>query len=253
MTSGALPRWLQLGQQISSPVFQAVLDALRSRRLPDASIQATGELALFHVRACLNASIDQNQVGQPAVALALLRQCIEALTVVDASLQRSELAIDLLQRWVKSGSSTGALRKELANHAWPRYGTGLWDEPWGDFFSNLSKSVHPYAHYSNLLQQWQISIVSNRGSSDVIAMTSHMTVDQVKFLRVALLHMLVIWAVGRIFLGNSPDESHKSLRDSIAALGSALSESKMLFRSKDWADELLPHIFFNEGANWNDD
>jgi len=30
------------------------------------------------------------------------------------------------------------------------YGTGLWDEPWSDFYGNLARAVQPYAHYTTL-------------------------------------------------------------------------------------------------------
>jgi hypothetical protein len=90
--------------------------------------------------------------------MALLRQCVEALTIVDVGLQPHEFATDVLLSWVEDRLTQGQIRKKLEAERWPQYGCGLWQESWGEYFGNLARAVQPYAHYSRTLMGWQFSV-----------------------------------------------------------------------------------------------
>jgi hypothetical protein len=110
------------------------------------------QLAVFHLDACLNASIEANAALTPTVAMCLLRQCVETLTIIDVGLQPSKYRDPVLDTWHEGKKTTGALRKDLEQEIWPRYGPGIWDESWSEYFSNLAQAVHPHAHYTSQLK-----------------------------------------------------------------------------------------------------
>jgi hypothetical protein len=243
--------WASLSQQMAPLALNAAHSALSRRRLSDHDLANAPELALYHLQASLNASIEQNRAQQPAVALSILRQCVEALTVVEAGLLESSTAEQLLRDW-REGLKIGLLRQRLQARSWPRYGNGLWQEPWSDFFAQLARAVQPNTHYSMELQQWQIAIVGRNPQGNIISRTDHKTEDAVKAARITLVQAIVIWALGRVVLANRPSEMSQEAQALLARLGRAIASSKLLFHSANWSDQLLPHVIFNEPAEWLD-
>ena len=67
-------------------------------------------------------------------------------------MQEPAIAEPLLLDWKNGKKSHGEVRKALERAVWPRYGVGLWSEPWSDFYANLARAVQPYAHYTPELQ-----------------------------------------------------------------------------------------------------
>jgi hypothetical protein len=196
------PEWKSVAAEVA-PVVLSLTDRELSQNEsgnPDANL--IPHLATCHLNLCLNASFEANAAFQPSVAICLLRQCVEALTVIDVGFQDLSLRDPLLEEWRTGKSTTGALRKRLEETVWPRYGVGLWDESWTEFFSNLAKAVHPYAHYSPELLGWQQSIVAFDGGSRFLVATGPRGQDPVKASRLALLQSLVIWALARLLLAN---------------------------------------------------
>lgn len=247
-----MTKWLQIGQSLAPQVLETIDKVLGTSTLPNPDLANAPRLALYHLNACLNASIEQNRASQPAVAMALLRQCVEALTVIEAGLQSERISGQLLAQWCDGKLTTGGLRKELSTNAWPSYGPGLWTESWHEFFGNLAASVHPYAHYSPDLQQWQLAVVAYDGQSRTIVMTGAQTADPVKASRVTLLHSLLIWTLARILAATYPKHVGDEMRCAIHELGASLASSKLLFRACDWATQLLPHVMFRPGVDWLD-
>jgi hypothetical protein len=144
------------------------------------------ELALCHHAGCIEAAGYANERGKHSAAMCLVRQWLEALTVAELGLQKPAFAGPLLHAWKMGKKSPGDLRKALEQSVWPSYGTGLWDEPWTEFHSNLARAVQPYAHYTQELQGWQFVTVSVENHDDrnapisAIEMTGLDTYDPLK-------------------------------------------------------------------------
>lgn len=250
------PAWRRIAERVGGDalgVCAAELDPREPIR-PNAVIP---QLAVFHLDACLNAGIEANAALRPTVAMCLLRQCVESLTIIDVGLQPSAYRDFLLDEWHKGNKTTGALRKDLEREVWPRYGPGIWDEPWSEYFSNLAWAVHPYAHYSPQLQGWQMSFVaspiSGREPAHPVVVTGPRTFEPVKIARISLLQCLVIYTLARLLLVNRPSCTFTPHAPHVERLRSAIASSKLLCKTKNWADELTPYLWFLPGKDWLDD
>lgn len=174
------------------------------------------------------------------------------MTIIDVGLQVADSRDVIINNWRSGKMTTGALRKHLEREVWPRYGSGLWDEPWKEYFANLAKAVQPYAHYSPEIMEWQKSIVAFDGRKKFLFSTSPQSFDPIKASRLALLQSLIIWTLARLLMANSTHPEVLALSSQVAQLKTAIGSSKLLFKSKDWADELMPHVIFSPGKDWRD-
>jgi hypothetical protein len=252
------PRWLELGDKLFGPVVGMGLATLNPTSNPSADLDRAviPYLSLVHLVQCLQTGMYANEQGWHSAALCLIRQSIEALTLVDLGLQEAAYAEPLLDRWSAGAVTHGELRARLEKDVWHRYGRGLWLEPWAEFFGNLSRAVQPYAHYTSQLMGWQFQYLSQTGESadatQHLALFGLETYDALKASRITLLHGLVGWTLGRLLVeyGRNPDVL--SYSNDIAEWGRSLGASKLLFKQKDWASELLPDMFFRPGVDWRD-
>lgn len=245
MTS--MPEWFRLGEPLIWEVARTTHDAIGNK--VNASIQHRNfaNCATIHYIHCLNLSLDANRKGQHAVAICLIRQCIEALTVIEIGLlSERNLAATLMETWA-SGTSSGNLRKQLSNTTWSRYGTGLWNETWTSYFASFSKAVQPYAHYSPELQSWQVALVDEHstkeqdGSYILLAKVGFDTYEANKATRITCLHCLLTWTLGRVLTENL---TLPSLCAQIASLGRALAISEELCKGQiDWPTQFWAHEF----------
>lgn len=246
------PRWLELGDQLLGPILAIARTSLdQPWTTGDYDASQVPTLAVFHLAASLDSSLDANEKGRHAVAVSLTRHCIEALTLIDVSLQDEAFAVPLLQKWRDGKKTSGELRQELENKIWPKYRSGLWDEPWSEFFGNLSRAVQPYAHVSRELLEWQWAVIDSdiQDQKFTVAMGQY---DPLKASRITLLHVLVGWTLGRLLLANRSNSEVGVISAKIQELGQELGSSKLLMKKKDWALELLPNVFFKEGVDWRD-
>jgi len=206
-------------------------------------------MAVCHFVGCLETSIEANKQGKHSVAVCLVRQCLEALTIIDVGLQKPAYAEPLLLAWSEGKKTAGQLRQNLEHDIWPHYGKGLWTESWAEFFGNLAQSVHPYAHYSPELQGWQWATITSRETGALMAIGPD-TYDELRAARITLLHILLIWASGRIILaydGKLLDNTHQ---EQMAELGAAIASSNLLFEKQNWGVQLVPHLVFKAGYDW---
>ncbi len=225
----------------------------RSHRLSTPDLQSMGELSLWHHAGCLEASNHANRQGKHSAAICLVRQSVEALTIAEIGLQEPEFAEAHLVAWKEGKKSHGALRKSLEQNVWPKYGTGLWDETWADFYGNLSRAVQPYAHYTPELQGWQFATVSYDGGTEFTAMLGLNTYDALQATRITLLHMILTYTLGRILLAHGRNPDVISRQADILELGKALGSSKLLFKRGEWWAQLAPHMLFSPGYDWRQD
>lgn len=247
------PEWLKYSDQLTILVVQQAIDALQRSGITDPDLAMVPHCALLHFAGCLRVSSSANEQGLHSVAMGLLRQCVETLTLVDVGLQSSTYAEPLLSEWRAGAKSQGAVRVCLERDIWQRYGTGIWTEPWTDFFGNLSKAVQPYAHYTPQLMEWQFAHLANEDLTRAFVRIGPDTYDAIKASRITLLNALAIWTLGRLLLMNSPNREMQSHETDIDAMGRAIGKSKLLFYNGTWQWQLLSGMLFQPGYDWRDD
>jgi len=189
-------------------------------------------------------AVDANSRGRHATAVALLRQGVEALTIIELGLIDTDEAWKQLMLWRDERQSQGALRKYLERSAWSRYGDGLWSETWAAFAASLARSVQPYAHLSAGLLQWQLKVrteLSHTGHAIVLVGEG---VDPIKRERVALALSLQIWMLGRLALVHTTAPA--TLRRRVTHLGQLLASTRWLTEGADWSEQLLPHLWLRD-------
>jgi hypothetical protein len=247
------PEWFELGDALMWPLMGMAVATCRGHKLSTLDLQSLGELAVSHHAGCLEASGFANKRGKHSAALCLIRQSVEALSIAEVALQEPAFAEPLLGDWKDGKKSHGELRKSLEKCIWPRYGVGLWSEPWSAFYANLARAVQPYAHYTPELQGWQFSTLSYDGGKSFVASYGLETYDPLLATRITLLHMLLTWMLGRILVAHGQNKDVAERHKDIVRLGKALASSKLLFREGDWGAQLAPHMLFKPGHKRRDD
>jgi hypothetical protein len=246
------PEWFKLGDQLMWPLIGIGIAAVRSNPLSTPDLQSLAELALCHHAGCLEASIYANKRGKHSTAICLVRQSVEALTIAEIGLQSPEFAEPLLIAWKEGKKRYGDLRKTLEQHVWPRYGGGLWDEAWSEFYGNLARAVQPYAHYTSELQGWQLVTEAYEGGRTFVAMFGLETYDALQATRITLFHGLLTYMLGRILICHGKNSDAMSRHSDVLKLGQAIGSSKLLFKRGDWWTQLAPHMLFKPGYDWRD-
>lgn len=239
------PAWLLLFDQLTIPVLDSANVALRPDNDRGPHELAMCQIALKHLAGCLHYSSEANRRGGHTVALGLIRQVVEALTVVEAGLLAAAGDESPLKDWADDGASMGAMRRHLEAHVWPRYGGGLWYETWAEFFRNLAAAVQPYAHCTHQLMQWGLSIQSGPARSKdggMLMLAIPGAYDPEKASRLTLLQAACVWALGRLVSEHGDHERDESL----ALMRGSIAESRLLDPGSDWGRQLIPHQWFYE-------
>jgi hypothetical protein len=170
---------------------------------------------------------------------------VESLTIVDLGFCGSDHAEDLLRGWIDGNKSQGEIRKWMEQELWPRYGVGLWSEPWAAFFASLAKAVQPYSHYSSELMSWQPSIEGATEHGDAFLLLAKIAVknyDCTRATRITLLHSILVWALMRLL------EVHQIgapvAPEAVRQLGASLGSSEYLeARVTDWSRQFWPWMW----------
>jgi hypothetical protein len=187
-----------------------------------------------------------------ANALALMRQCVEAMSVIELGICGHPGAEAVLLKWDSDQLSSGKLRAWLQAHVWPRYGTGLWAEPWSIFMHEFSAAVQPYAHYSRNLAQWQLLFHSLPEAPNMTeAMEAIIEIrprayDAQKATRITLFHAILVYTLGRIWMAaKGIDVEFAALMDRFR---SALGNSKYLDGHRtDWSQQFWAAVWSRDG------
>lgn len=243
------PKWFEMGSRMLWPMVNLVLKRASRRSGNDVNLNIIPQLAAIQLLHCLDSSSDINRKGRHAVALCLIRQCVEALTIVEVGLHNPGFGDPLLRDWWSGRKTQGGIRKQLETEVWGDYGTGLWNEPWANYFGELAKAVQPYAHYTIQLQGWQMVAPSGEKLSmaDDGSLLARMkfgiaTYDDEKATRITLLHCLIGWSIGRLILATGGDPELDE--GEVIALGDALAESELLLADREsWSHVFLANTF----------
>ncbi|PLT18882.1 hypothetical protein [Ralstonia mannitolilytica] len=189
-----------------------------------------------------------------ANALALTRQCIEAISVVELGICKHPDAEAMLLKWDEDRATAGELRKWLQTNVWPNYGTGLWAEPWGVFMREFASAIQPYAHYGRNLAQWQLGLhgmAEVDGDSTVTAQglieMRPRAYDPQKATRITLFHALLTYVLGRVWAASHPaDAEFVAL---LGRFGTALGKSRYLDgHSTDWSQQFWAMLWDRGGG-----
>ena len=226
-----MPKWFTIGDEIMWPTLKAAQEKLKE--IEYVPRRVTTECAAIHLAHMLYASSEANKKGKHSIAISMMRQCVESLTVIELGVIPKKLGEKLVDDWINQKKSQGAIRQVLDNKVWSRYGNGLWQESWSEYFGNLASAVQPYAHYTPMLQGWQMVVPegtplkkTNSGKLKANIKYGTGTYDGRKATRITLLHILISWTVGRLIIENGGDS--RINENDIEKLGKALANSKVL-------------------------
>lgn len=190
--------------------------------------------------------------SQNRLDLALMRQCVEAISVIELSICDHPGAEGVLLKWESDQLSSGKLRAWLQANVWQRYGTGLWAESWATFMHEFSAAVQPYAHYSRNLAQWQIlfhSLTEAPNLTEAVEAIIEIrprAYDAQKATRITLFHAILVYTLGRIWMAaKGGDVEFAALMDRFR---SALGSSKYLDGHRtDWSQQFWAAVWSRDG------
>ncbi|MBI1687052.1 hypothetical protein [Caulobacter hibisci] len=247
----SIPQWFllyhALDQQIMERVAKAAHDAVLDRQ-----VQLAPFRALYFFQDSLNLAREANRTGLHANALALTRQCVEAIGVVELGICERPGAEAQLMRWAQDDLKPGNLRKWLDQFAWAAYGEGLWTETWSQFMGQFTKALQPYAHYGRDLAQWQMSLVHvmtpvEPGQPIEAALAFRPGVcDEQLATRITLFHGLLFYVLGRIWIAAHPSDIEFATQ--IKDFGRALGQSAYLDgHQSDWGQQFWAMMWASDG------
>jgi hypothetical protein len=194
-------------------------------------VRSSPMLAHWFVLDSLLLANQANRDGMHANALALTRQCLEAISIIELGICGHADAEATLLEWEADALTPGQLRAWLQANVWPKYGLGLRDEPWFMFMREFAGAIQPYAHYGRSLAQWQLRLRFHDSTEPDAESTAILEIrprayDAQKATRITLFHALLHYTLGRIWLAaNRSDPEFSAV---ITRLGAALGKSHYL-------------------------
>jgi hypothetical protein len=248
-----VPEWFKLLENATQHVMQRVASAVTANAM-SLQVKSSPTLAHWFILDTLSLANKANREGMHANALALTRQCIEAISVVELGICKHPDAEAMLLKWDADQVTAGALRKWLQAEVWPKYGPGLWAEPWDVLMRELASAIQPYAHYGRNLAQWQLRFHGfvevnddpNVAAQGVIEIRPR-AYDAQKATRITMYHALLTYVLGRIWMaGNPGDTDFDAL---MGRLGTALGKSRYLDgHATDWSKQFWAMLWSRDGG-----
>ncbi|MDN4573371.1 hypothetical protein DBB29_12360 [Pandoraea cepalis] len=249
----SIPEWFQMVDDTTQQVMQRVAGAVSANTMA-LQVNSSPVLAHWFILDTLLLANRANRDGMHANALALTRQCIEAISVVELGICNHPGAEGMLLKWDADRATPGELRKWLQANVWPNYGMGLWAEPWDVFMREFASAIQTYAHYGRNLAQWQLRLhrgFDDSGSSDgamhrLIEMRPR-AYDPQKATRITLFHALLTYVLGRVWVASSPGDSE--FETLIGSFGAALGKSRYLDgHATDWSQQFWTMLWERGGG-----
>ncbi len=231
-------------------ITQRLAEALQRLSLP-AAVRMCPWGAYWFLCNCQRLADIANREGMHANALAITRQCLEAMSIIELGLSGVEGSEVMLEKWNHADESPGSIRKWLEQNVWHRYSSGLWSEPWAEFTGKLCRAVQPYAHYSGNLALWQTRVHNFEDKGDDkyvegLVEFGPCVYDPQKAIRITLYHALLGFTLGRICLSRISDDAE--LEHSVDRLRVALSKSVYLDGSQtNWDAQFWAVLWFTNG------
>lgn len=244
------PKWFNMSENVTLEIMQIIADSANDTDMP-LQVKNLPMKAHWFICDSLYLANMANREGMHANALALTRQCIEAISVLEVGLCKLDDAAEILQKWDDDKLTAGGLRKWLEINVWPKYGNGLWVESWQEFMAKLAKAIQPYSHYSSKLSQWQDklhAVKKDAESPDLFLEIRPRAYDPQKATRITLYHAILVFALGRIAIAHS-ENCNTKFKASVNRLGKALGETPYLDgHQTDWEQQFWAMMFSKKGG-----
>ncbi len=240
----SIPDWFKLADIATAETMQRISKTVASNNM-DLQIKNSPMLAHWFMTDSLLLANKANKDGMHANALALTRQCVEAISIIELGICKHPDAEAILLKWDNDLMTPGKLRGWLEENVWVKYGSGLWSESWAIFMREFARAIQPYAHYGRSLAQWQVRLHSVDGNNAFLEMKPR-AYDPQKATRITLYHTLLMYILGRIWISvNHGDIPFESL---IKKLGIALGKSLYLDgHSTDWSQQFWAVMWDKNG------
>jgi hypothetical protein len=246
------PEWFNISEQLTGEVMRRIAAAVSATSMSP-QVNSLPMLAHWFVLDTLLIANKANKDGMHANALALTRQCVEAMSIVELGVCQHFEAEDALAKWENDNLTPGKLRAWLSDNVWPHYGSGLWTEPWTIFMREFAGAVQPYAHYSRNLAQWQFRLHGMSGTNDaddnrhaIIEMRPR-AYDPQKATRITLFHALLCYALGRMW--SAANRSDVEFAAHVTRLGAALGKSNYLDgHQTNWSEQFWAMVWARDGG-----
>lgn len=233
--------------------MRRIADAASKRALA-IQVQSSAMLAHWFVLDTMLLANQANRDGMHANALALTRQCVEAISVIELGICGHPEAEAVLLKWDADDLSPGRMRAWLQDNVWPKYGSGLWTEPWSAFMREFAGAVQPYAHYTRNLMQWQLrlhrmNVDTSDPSADLHGLIeiAPRAYDAQKATRITLFHAILTYTLGRIWIAaNAEDAEFAALMNRLRV---ALGKSRYLDgHQTDWSQQFWAAVWERGGG-----
>jgi hypothetical protein len=246
------PDWFAISEEATSQIMARISAAVTVNEMVP-QVKSASMLAHWFVLDTLLLANQANRDGMHANALALTRQCVEAISVIELGICGHPDAEAALLKWDADDLTPGKLRAWLQANLWSNYGSGLWNEPWSTFMREFADAVQPYAHYSRGLAQWQLRLHRFYDASEpgadmhaIIEMRPR-AYDERKATRITLFHALLAYVLGRIWLAANPADA--GFANLMARLGAALGKSRYLDgHQTDWGQQFWAMVWERGGG-----
>ena len=233
--------------------MRRIADAASKRALA-IQVQSSAMLAHWFVLDTMLLANQANRDGMHANALALTSQCVEAISVIELGICGHPEAEAMLLKWDADDLSPGKMRAWLQENVWPKYGSGLWTEPWSAFMREFAGAVQPYAHYTRNLMQWQLRLHRMNVDPDDPSADLHglleiapRAYDAQKATRITLFHAILTYTLGRIWIAsNDVDTEFAALMNRLRV---ALGKSRYLDgHQTDWSKQFWAAVWERGGG-----
>lgn len=245
------PTWFPIAEEATPQVMRRIADSVTAIVMVP-QVRSAPMMAHWFMLDTLLLANQANRDGMHANALALTRQCVEAISIIELGICGHADAESMLLRWEDDNLTAGNLRAWLQGNVWPQYGSGLWREPWSTFMREFSAAIQPYAHYGRSLAQWQLRLhrVTNPNEPDAdleaIIEIGPRAYDAQKATRITLFHAILTYALGRIWMASNDDAEFAAV---INRLGTALSNSRYLDgHSTNWSQQFWAMVWERGGG-----
>jgi hypothetical protein len=226
-----IPEWFTIAEEANPEINRRIAEAVSSNEMTPQVKSAAMLVHWFTLDSLLLAN-QANRDGMHANAVALTRQCFEAISIIELGVCGHPGAESTLLKWEDDSLTPGRIRAWLQENVWPGYGSGLWTEPWSTFMREFAAAIQPYAHYCRSLAQWQLRLHRiydpNEPGADLKAIIeiTPRAYDPQKATRITLYHALLHYTLGRIWIAaHTEDAKFAAL---VRRLGVALGKSRYL-------------------------
>lgn len=221
--------------------------------LADLQLQFIPHYAGKHCLESVRLSRLANEGGAHAVAVGLLRDAVEALSLVALAISRDSDKVRLLNQWNEDRLSPGEVRKRLDATVWPSVTlAGLWGESWASFWASLARSVQPYAHFSPVRMRWHQHVQIVDGEWRVWINHPRGDFELYRAARIVAFQLLVFWAFAELVCAFSAASVGQLARLELLADQARqwLATNEVFFQGEKWEVQLMPFVYPTGAQYW---